>query len=46
MLTAIVAIAVFIGVVVNIGLGAEMGALSRRGLFLRVECPDGNTFIS
>jgi hypothetical protein len=46
MLTAIVAVAIFMGVVVDVGLCAEAETLSRRGLILRVECPGGNTFIS
>ena len=45
-MTAVAAVAIFTGVVVDIGLRAEAGTLSRRGLVLRVERPGGSTFIS
>ena len=45
-LTAVAAVAIIMVVVVDVGLCAEAGTLSRRGLILRVKHPGGNTFIS
>ena len=47
MLTAVVAVAIFTGViVVDIGLSVEMRAALRRGLVLRIKHPGGNTSVS
>jgi hypothetical protein len=46
MLTAVAAVAIFLGAVAKVGLCTEAGTSSRRGLVLRVECLGGNTFIS
>jgi hypothetical protein len=46
MLTAVAAVAIFVGAVAKVGLCTEAGTSSRRGLVLRVEHLGGNAFTS